>query len=582
MTHQLRLICLLFFVSLAGMTKQAAAQNRDRTFGKVFLFDLVVTDKRSMTTEPTYLSAPDTAVHQIFDKLKKGAQKGFVNQKPKSPILLGVKLNPSLTAYFSESVQSISKDYQTFIISDSSEAVLIAMGINAGNAKDFKYHVVENDSTELVPWSPIPKLEQRYGAKQPYGLIGKFTAPGKRIMVEVQSKKDYSVREGVIFVWRKNFKPILEQLTLSTPTGYFNLAYKNINHGYATEFDKLSGLPKDLKFPQDSVYSITIQLKKEETMAREAHLIRTRNGKAEVLKLGSVDRWGYFNLDRSLFDEPGHYELLIKRKERVPVWDYSQMMSIEFYVLPVPFSAKTYSIKQLLPYIIGVVLFIVVLFFGLRRYAKKRVADAEKQQANVQLKLRSIRAQLNPHFMFNALSSIQNLMNKDQLLEANHYLSKFAGLTRKVLNTSEQEIISLEDELKIAQDYLQMEQLRFGFNYQVNINADINQANTDIPAMLLQPFIENAVKHGIALLKDKGEIKVNVTSAEGDLIMIIKDNGKGFDTDKLSDTESGFGLKLSHERISLLNQIYKGQPAALNIEATTAGTTVTITLKNWL
>jgi two-component system LytT family sensor kinase len=583
MMRYLRLICFQLFISLLATIGSAFAQTKQPgTYGKVFLFDLVVTDKRSMVNQPVYISAPDTAIYQVFDKLSNKIKESFINQQPKSPILLGVKLNPSLTRYFSESVQSVSKDYQTFIVSDSSDAVLVAMGITAANAGDFKYHVVENDSTELVPWSPIPRLEQKYGARQPYGFIGKYNAPGKRIMVEVASKKNYSIREGVIFDWRVSFKPVLKQLTLSVPHGYFNVAYTKINHGYATEFDRVTGLPLNLKFPVDSVRSITVQIKKEETIARSVHLLRIRNGKPEALRLGFVDRWGYYVLDSTFFNEPGHYELIIKRQEKAQVWDYAQMMSIEFDVSPTPVLTKSYAVKQLLPYVIGLLLLVVILFAALRRYAKKKVNDAEQQQANIQLKLKSIRAQLNPHFMFNALSSIQNLMNKDRLLEANHYLSKFASLTRKVLNTSEQEIISLEDELKIAEDYLQMEQLRFGFQYNLEVDADINKANTEIPAMLLQPFIENAVKHGIALLKEKGEIIVAVTNNNGNLVLSVKDNGQGFDITKSTDTISGFGLKLSHERISLLNQIYKGQPALLDIISNTNGTIVTVTLNNWI
>ena len=183
--------------------------------------------------------------------------------------------------------------------------------------------------------------------------------------------------------------------------------------------------------------------------------------------------------------------------------------------------------------------------------------------------------------MFNALSSIQNLVNKNELLEANLYLAKFAGLTRKVLNSTQQEMISLEEELKITDDYLQMEQLRFGFEYRIEADPSLSQSNIDIPAMLLQPFIENAVKHGIAMLNRSGLILVSIAADGHNFVLSVEDNGKGFDTGKIRSGDS-FGLKLSEERISLLNQIYKHQPAKLLISSRPGQTIVSITLTNWI
>ena len=202
----------------------------------------------------------------------------------------------------------------------------------------------------------------------------------------------------------------------------------------------------------------------------------------------------------------------------------------------------------------------------------------EKESAN--LKLRSIRSQLNPHFMFNALTSIQGLMNKNDIPAANHYLALFANLTRKVLNTGDQDLISLEDELTIQEDYLQMEQLRFGFQYEVKVGEDINIANTEIPAMLLQPFVENAVKHGVALLQQNGSIQVQVNKQGNNLVLSLTDNGKGFDKRSVPQQKGSLGLKLSEERIVLLNQVYPDQPTILSIDSKQTGTTTTITLTN--
>lgn len=550
------------------------------TLGNNFLFEIVGAAKKSMVNEQLFVTISDTALYRIFDKFKPDSTNHLASAGPKSPLILGVKLNPSLSKYFSASVQSISKHYQTFVISDSSDAELVAMGINSGNFKNYKYRVVENDSAELVPWSPIPALQQKYGAKQPYGFIGKFYAPGKRLMIEVADKRDYSIRDAAIFDWRVGFKPIIEQIQVSTRNSYFNLAYKDLNKGYATRFDSKTGLPLDLKFPADSVLSIGLNFKNQETLVQKVYLIRTVNGKTDTLRLGFVDQYGYYPVNSKDFNKPGHYQIVVKKQEKINVWDDAQMLRIPFDVLPAPFYGKKFSFTQILPYLLSLIALFTGVIVALRFYNKQKLKKAGRLQAAVQLKLKTIRSQLNPHFMFNALSSIQNLMNKNELLEANRYMAKFAGLTRKVLDTSEQEMISLEEELKIAEDYLQMEQLRFGFNFKIAIDNNLNLDNIEVPAMLLQPFIENAVKHGVALLNGDGYINVSALKNGNNLVLAVNDNGKGFNPD--ANEQTGFGLKLSYERIALINQLYGTDTAVLHVKSEKTGTQIQITLTKWI
>lgn len=548
------------------MVAPAAAQ--EMRFGNNILFDMMLTEKDRMITEPVYVPISDTAVYRIFDRLKAGGRQSFT---PKSPVMLGIKLNPSLVYYYGGLVPSVSKYYQTFTISDSSAAEVMALGINPENVGDYHYRVVENDSLEVVPWSPIPRLEQCYGAKSPFGFLWSFKAPGRRLMVEVAAKENYSIREGVIFDWRKTFKPVLSQIIVSTPRDYFDLRSHSLNKGYANRFDH-DGLPLDFRFPADSVLSITLQFKKPETLVHTVYLIRQRNSKADTSHLGFVDQYGFFRLNRSYFPQPGRYELIIKKQEKVPDWNSPHMLRLAFDVLP---AGEGVVWRKLLPYA-GV---LILLFAGYLEYSRRRLRAEQQQKRTAQLRLKSLRAQLNPHFMFNALSSVQNLMNKNELLEANRYLSKFAGLTRAVLNTTEREMISLQEELAITEDYLQMEQLRFGFRYEVNVTDGLSLTNTDVPAMLLQPFIENAVKHGVGGMRERGLIRVRVSTEGNDLQLLVTDNGPGFDTSAIRK-ESSFGLKLSEERITALNQVYKN--IVLNISSVPGHTEVKITFHHWI
>ncbi|RZK81028.1 MAG: hypothetical protein EOO92_06000 [Pedobacter sp.] len=217
------------------------------------------------------------------------------------------------------------------------------------------------------------------------------------------------------------------------------------------------------------------------------------------------------------------------------------------------------------------VIIIIVTMFRIRSFT------AEKQKEKAQLQLDAVRSQLNPHFLFNALAGIQNLMNTNQSEQANRYLTRFARLTRAVLKSND--LISLDEEINLLDDYLQMEQLRFNFKYEIKTNATLDINNTEIPSMLLQPFIENAVKHGIASLGSDGQIDIAIFPSGSDIILKIQDNGKGFDTSK---TYEGLGFDLSTKRIALLNKIYKIDPILLQMESNPGKTTITITLTKWL
>jgi sensor histidine kinase YesM len=225
---------------------------------------------------------------------------------------------------------------------------------------------------------------------------------------------------------------------------------------------------------------------------------------------------------------------------------------------------------------------VAILIWAYQRNNKWKLERSLQAQETLSFKLRSIRSQLNPHFMFNALTSIQNLVNKNDNDAANHYLTLFADLTRKVLSSSDQDVISIEEELKILDDYLQMEQLRFGFQYLITVDDNMNIANTEIPAMLLQPFVENAVKHGVAALQEKGIIELLINKHGNDVVLSVTDNGEGFDKSSVQNSQNSFGLKLSEERIALLNQVNKRQPLTLAIDSLRTGTTITLKLANLL
>lgn len=228
--------------------------------------------------------------------------------------------------------------------------------------------------------------------------------------------------------------------------------------------------------------------------------------------------------------------------------------------------------------ILPVILVVLIIFMAMKLYKKTDESkNAQLQQQISKLQLNSIRSQLNPHFLFNALSGIQNLMNKNEIDNANKYLSKFARLTRNVLD--DKELISLAQEKALLDDYLQMEQLRFGFNYEINAVENLDLDNIEIPSMLLQPFVENAVKHGTSQKAVDGQIIISFNKQANDLVLTVSDNGNGFDT---NIKYNGLGLQLSDGRIALLNSIYKENRFILEKQSSSEGTYISLTLTDWL
>lgn len=360
---------------------------------------------------------------------------------------------------------------------------------------------------------------------------------------------------------------------------------QSVELSFAEKDDELT-IVKD-RTSIDYIYSTSIKDKKTEKIIFESN---------SWLYGGYLNEEGnaylpYVKIDRSIFKKSGDYEIII---EPLIKWDMygdgisdSTISAQEIekytarYTLDITLYEESYSKKEVFIYtLIGTLfigsIFYIILYF-IRQRNNKRLAEQEHQKNTAKLQLSSIRSQLNPHFLFNSLTGIQNLMNKNEIDNANRYLSKFARLTRNVLD--DKELISLSQEENLLDDYLQMEQLRFGFQYEINHSQDLDMDNIEIPSMLLQPFVENAVKHGVAQRLSAGKITIEFFKQAKDLIMTIEDNGSGFDA---NIKYTGLGLQLSNSRIALLNSIYKENRFILAIQSTSNGTQVGLTLTHWL
>jgi LytS/YehU family sensor histidine kinase len=187
-------------------------------------------------------------------------------------------------------------------------------------------------------------------------------------------------------------------------------------------------------------------------------------------------------------------------------------------------------------------------------------AKKEKMEHTLhELEAKTLRAQMNPHFIFNCLNSIKSLIQHDDGNQAVSYLTTFSKLLRTILQNSDEREVTLYDELETCKLYMQLEAMRFGdkFKYQFDINNTIDLKSIKVPALIIQPFIENAIWHGIMPKPDGGSVSLAVDGDENSICCTIDDNGIG----RESSRQNGFktaesshkskGIHLTQSRLNL-------------------------------
>jgi hypothetical protein len=194
------------------------------------------------------------------------------------------------------------------------------------------------------------------------------------------------------------------------------------------------------------------------------------------------------------------------------------------------------------------------VIYRVRTNQIRRVESMKIQMA--ELEMEALRAQMNPHFIFNALNSVKHfILSNDKFLAA-EYLSNFSLLVRKILNNSKSSIINLEEEISTINLYLEMEKLRYTskFKYDITIDENIHLEEIMIPPLILQPFVENAIWHGLMHKEETGLLKINVQKDGNQVICIIEDNGIGREKAKALKTRTAlnrksYGMQITQSRI---------------------------------
>ena len=213
----------------------------------------------------------------------------------------------------------------------------------------------------------------------------------------------------------------------------------------------------------------------------------------------------------------------------------------------------------------------IVLYKNLSLKRKNEALESKGKQAELQhhvtnLEMQALRAQMNPHFIFNCLSSINRFILINETESASNYLTKFSKLIRTVLNNSKKSLISLEDELDMLRLYLDLEKLRFkdSFDYSITFVNSIDDGNVFVPPLLLQPFAENAIWHGLMHKEGLGKLEIELRKDDQVLTCTITDNGIGRKKaaefrSKFAEKQKSLGLHITKERLAMLNEGSSGE-----------------------
>jgi LytS/YehU family sensor histidine kinase len=226
------------------------------------------------------------------------------------------------------------------------------------------------------------------------------------------------------------------------------------------------------------------------------------------------------------------------------------------------------------------------LFSKKRKYneVKSQVTELQTQLANMQMKV--LRLQMNPHFLFNSLNAISDYICRNNTADANRYVIKLSRLMRMILENAEQTEVSLAQDLEVLELYMQLESLRLGnvFTCEIRVAPNVDVQHTMIPPLLLQPFVENSIWHGVARNK-AGKITIGIERKKNTLLCSIEDNGMG---NRAVTAPAGYaaihtkkplGIKITKQRVALLGQAHQVKTSVqLMYSATGAKATLTLPL----
>jgi len=325
---------------------------------------------------------------------------------------------------------------------------------------------------------------------------------------------------------------------------------------YEIILDKSSGVPSSITLPYNKNHLtfdfIGVNLKDPEGVRYEYRL------------LGAEDYWSPLTANSYAtysFISHGEYNFEVRATNSSGEW--SETDRIQIIILP-PYWLTWWFVTGMI--LLGI--FILVLIFQIRIKAIKQKQENERlgfKNRLLFLEQQSLNASMNRHFIFNSLNSIQYFINSSNKLAANKYLTSFAKLIRKNLDSSASNnfIVTLQEEIERIELYLSLEKMRFDgkFDYSLEVDDNMELDSIDIPSMILQPFVENSIIHGVLPVQRKGKITIKIFKEHGFLVFEVIDDGYGIDNsmnlkkNKASGDHESMGMDITTRRIELIRKL---------------------------
>ncbi len=283
---------------------------------------------------------------------------------------------------------------------------------------------------------------------------------------------------------------------------------------------------------------------------------------------------------------PGKYKFQVKVRVGKGEWR-TQIAEMEIVIKPAFWQTGWFWLSVLAA--IGILIFLIVKLRVKAVRKQERVKAAHEKQL-LELEAKALRAQMNPHFIFNCLNSIKSLIQERQTEKGVTYLTTFSKLIRTLFNNADKKEITLYDEIETCKLYLQLESMRFDtkFSYQVKVDENIDLKSVHVPALIIQPFIENAIWHGIMPKNVGGTVLVHVSEKNGHIEIAIEDDGIGRAASQqnksINTAHQSKGVNLTQARLELDNLLQQRQASLVTIDkqdenGKAAGTKVIITIK---
>ena len=254
----------------------------------------------------------------------------------------------------------------------------------------------------------------------------------------------------------------------------------------------------------------------------------------------------------------GQYQFLVKARYKGGDWGPIRSIWID---LETPYWQKWWFAALILISISS----LAFSFYSylLRQRKEREVLESQFRRELMEMEMSALRAQMNPHFLFNCLNSIKHFIIKNNPKDASRYLSKFSQLMRLILQNSKTPLVTLSHELKALELYMQMESLRFDnkFNFTVSVDEMVEADHIAIPPMILQPYVENAIWHGLMHKEGEGLLKIGVQRSNGSLNISIEDNGIGREKSmalksKTATLRKSYGMQITSDRLALVKTIH--------------------------